>query len=192
MRYNVGHKLFRIIHHNICYNAAVAKCHEYIVGIKHLIPWDWVSLGLDLTEFQSRLRSSVCWTIVKIRSRNEKKINCRPIQGGPKLDCYHCFWELITLRRLIAGVQSTEVCNASKRLKHVKQLSVKKYMQVNIIKDLDFICVISMSLTGFICINGNHFCCPSGRRVIGITLPFTLVLNDWTDHLLVLTMCPKA
>jgi len=25
MRYNVGHKLFRIIHHNICNNVAVAS-----------------------------------------------------------------------------------------------------------------------------------------------------------------------
>jgi len=31
--------------------------------------------------------------------------------------------------------------------------------------DLDFVCVISMSLTGFMCINGNHFRCPSGRFV---------------------------
>ena len=113
------------------------------------------------------VETSVCWIIVKIRSKMILKISI--VQGGPKNS---------TVLRVdnFATANITEVCDASERLKHAKQLSVKKSRAKS--RTLtSFVSLISTSLTRFISINVNHFCCPSGR-VIGLALHYCVKMNE--------------
>ena len=84
------------------------------------------------------------------------------LQVGPKTGLLSLF-----LRVANFGTVNSrpDVCDASETQTCKTVISEKITCKVNKIKDLDFVCVISMSLTGFMCINGNHFRCPSGRFV---------------------------